>query len=253
MDRIGQFTGSNLIENFGELNSKKLGCFFSIKDEQSVGAYKMSELDEFLGGWPIEHRECQNHESERFLSYFRQRGSGCVRYLNGGFANGFHHHVDKQSTHQRVELRLYHIKGKRSPPRLIEIFPIDWSMLNRQETFMLDLHTVVYVWSGKNANKAERAEALSRARQFREERGGSCNIVCVDDGEEKEMGKEELKLFEVKFPLRDKVSKLKNEPSPTSSHDDFKQERDSGTYLKLYRFDTKFRTLKLFKLLSLMN
>lgn len=195
----------------------------------------MVELDEYLGGWPIEHRECQSHESERFLSYFRTRGSGCVRYLNGGFSNGFHHHVDKQSPHQRVEPRLYQVKGKRSAPRLVELFPIDWTALNRQETFLLDLNTVVYVWSGKNSSKAERAQAVGRARQFREERAGNCNIVCVDDGEEKEMGKEELKLFEVKFPLRDKVSKLKNEPSPTGSHDEFKPERESGAYIKLYR------------------
>lgn len=205
-----------------------------------MGAYKMVELDEYLGGWAIEHRECQNFESERFLSYFRLRGLGCVRYLNGSFANGFHHHVDKQSPHQRVDggggPRLYQVKGKRSPPRLIEIFPIDWSTLNRQETFLLDLNTVVYVWSGKNASKTERLQATSRARQIREERGGHCNIVCVDDGEEKEMGKEELKLFEVKFPLRDKVSKLKNEPCPANSYDEFKTvERESGAYIKLYR------------------
>lgn len=198
----------------------------------------MVELDECLGGWAIEHRECQNYESERFLNYFRSRGSGCVRYLNGGFSNGFHHHVDKQSAHQRAEPRLYHVKGKRSPVRLVELFPIDWSVLNRQETFLLDLITVVFVWSGKNANKMEKLQACARARQFREERAGLCNIVCVDDGEEKEMGKEELKLFEVKFPLRDKVSKLKNEPSPGNSYDDFKFERSDngiGAYIKLYR------------------
>jgi gelsolin len=215
----------NLFETFYKM--------ITLKDEQGVGAFKMAELDSHIGGWPIEHRECQNYESERFLSYFRARG-GSVRYLNGGFANGFHHHTEK-SPHYRFEPRLYQVKGKRSPARLNELSPIDWTSLNRSDVFLLDLLTVVFVWSGKNAIRAERWQALSRARQFREERSGQCNVVCVDDGEEKDMGKEELKLFEVKFPLKDKVSKLKNEPPLPSNTclEDFKYEMNS--YIKLYR------------------
>lgn len=205
----------------------------SSQDEQGVGAYKMVELDEYLGGWPIEHRECQSFESERFLSYFRTRGPGCVRYVNGGFANGFHH---QQQGDRQPQQRLYQVKGKRSPARLVETYPIDWTVMSRQETFLLDLYTTVYVWSGKNASRAERWQAIARAKQFRDERPNGCNIVVVDDGEEKEMGRDELKLFEVKLPLRDKVSKLKNEPSPVSFLDDLKLERESGPYIKLYRF-----------------
>lgn len=98
---------------------------------------------------------------------------------------------------------------------------------------------MVYAWCGKNASRGEKSQTLSKARQLRDERGGECNVVCVDDGEEKEMGKDELKLFEAKFPLKDKVSKLKNEPvvsafsPPPIGTDDL---RDSSAYLKLYRY-----------------
>lgn len=67
---------------------------------------------------------------------------------------------------------------------------------------------------------------------FRDERNGDCNIVIVEDGEEKDLPKDELKLFESKFPLKEKLSKLKND---LSCHDDLKFENDSFSYIKLYK------------------
>ncbi len=75
---------------------------------------------------------------------------------------------------------------------------------------------------------------MNKARQIREETNGNCNIVIVEDGEEKEMSKEEIKIFESKFPLKEKVTKLKNDPPP-NVNDDLKFEKDSVSYLKLYR------------------
>ena len=76
---------------------------------------------------------------------------------------------------------------------------------------------------------------MNKARLFRDERHGDCNIVIVEDGEEKDMSKDELKLFESKFPLRDKVTKLKND-SAACLQDDSKVERELASYLKLYKF-----------------
>lgn len=60
------------------------------------------------------------------------------------------------------------------------------------------------------------------------------NIVIIEDGEEKDMSKEELKLFEFYFPLKDKLKKLKNELA-SDIMDDFRIERDVTNCLKLYK------------------
>ncbi len=60
------------------------------------------------------------------------------------------------------------------------------------------------------------------------------NIMIVEDGEEKDLTKEELKLFETYFPLKDKIKKLKNE-SFNDYMDDYKLERDVPSNLKLYK------------------
>ncbi len=185
----------------------------------------MIELDDFLSSVAIQHRECQGFESERFLNYFKARNG--VRYQNGGVSTGFNHYEKKN------EARIFQLKGKRNV-RLNELKNIEWASLNRIDSFIIDLHTTIFVWNGKTANKFEKLQAIKKSCELRDERNGQCNIVVVEDGEEKDMGKDELSLFETRFPLKEKMSKLRNDAG-NFQMDDIKFEKEQVAYLKLYK------------------
>ena len=72
--------------------------------------------------------------------------------MNGGWSAGDHYYE------REFRNRLFRVRGKRLV-RLNELNrQFDWSSLNRNESFLLDLNTVVFIWNGRNTNKMDKLQ-----------------------------------------------------------------------------------------------
>ncbi|KAF3858783.1 hypothetical protein F7725_011984 [Dissostichus mawsoni] len=145
------------------------------QDESGAVAIFSTQLDDFLGGGPVQYRELQNCESNTFLGYFR---SG-IKYQKGGVASGFQHVVTNDSNVKR----LLHIKGRRAI-RATEV-DMSWNSFNKGDCFIVDLGKDVYQWCGSECNRFERLKAAEVSLGIRDnERNGRAKVHMVEEGEE---------------------------------------------------------------------
>ncbi|KAH8672590.1 hypothetical protein BGZ60DRAFT_469087 [Tricladium varicosporioides] len=126
------------------------------QDEAGTAAYKTVELDEFLKGVAIQHREVQQDLSEDFLSLFPR-----IKILSGGVRSGFRHvETDTEPTEVTTLLRVFkHPSTGRSQPVVVyEVEPI-WRSLDEDDVFILDKGNKIWVWQGKKCSPMEKAKA----------------------------------------------------------------------------------------------
>jgi len=136
-----------------------------------TAAIKTVELDDSLGGLPVQHREIQDHESALFLSYFKDG----IKYLEGGHSTGFSHVVDP---YEKFNARLFHCKGKRNV-RCTQVKAVKES-LNLGDVFILDKGLDLYVWMPPESGRLERIKGMSQAKGIRDlERAGRPKIHVV--------------------------------------------------------------------------
>ncbi|XP_075877089.1 scinderin like b [Nelusetta ayraudi] len=147
------------------------------QDESGAAAIFALQLDDFLGGGPVQFREVQDSESNAFLGYFK---SG-IKYKKGGVASGFQHVV----TNDMSVKRLLHVKGRRAI-RATEV-DLSWKSFNKGDCFIIDLGEKIYQWCGSECNRYERLKASEVAIDIRDnERNGRAKLCMVEEGDEPE-------------------------------------------------------------------
>lgn len=142
------------------------------QDEAGSAAILTVELDEALGGGPVQYREVQGNESEKFLSYFKP----CVIPQPGGAASGFKH---TEVNAQEHVTRLYQCEGSH-----VKEVPVDKSSLNHGDIFILDTQSKIYQFNGSGSSIMERGKAMEVVQHIKETyHEGSCDVATIADSE----------------------------------------------------------------------
>lgn len=178
---IGAFYNGDsylVLQNRGE-NGADLHMWIGQKssgDEQMACAMLAIQLDNYLGGDPVQHRQVQGYESVEFMALF-PRG---VSYKEGGVESGFRRSQGSKPVH-----RLYQIKGKRNI-RAKEV-ELSWGSFNKGDCFILDLGDTIVSWKGSQANIFEKQKVHEIASLIRDtDRHGKAKILDSCEGEEPE-------------------------------------------------------------------
>lgn len=171
------YTGDSYIVLNTNIEKNILNIHYWLGSESSIDEYgtcalKAIELDDYLGGRPVQYREVQFYESSLFLALFEQKG---LRYLSGGCPSGF---KDSKAESEKVA-KLYMVKGKKDI-RIVEVaFRID--SLNKSDVFILDDNKTIYQWNGPGANRMEQLKATIFAKRIRDDdHSGKCDLIVID-------------------------------------------------------------------------
>lgn len=154
----------------------------SSQDEYGVAAYKTVELDDLLGGEPMQHRETEGQESQQFLECFPKG----VTYLEGGVASGFRQVGDLEAENDTRHLYRVCKKPSEHATRCFQV-PLKCSSLNNGDAFLLDAGEKVYTWFGTSVSPFEKSKSATMAHNIRQSRlsFGSCEcILDVEDDNE---------------------------------------------------------------------
>ncbi|KAF9311011.1 hypothetical protein BG003_007893 [Podila horticola] len=146
------------------------------QDEAGTAAYKTVELDDYLDGRPIQHREVQGHESKQMLSYFRTFST-----LSGGVKTGFHHWTEPEYPARLLMVKSAPIAGGHKSSVVVREVSKDF--INTGDVFVLDTGKILYQWNGKKASGIEKVKAAEYAHGIEADRSGDVNVETFDEGD----------------------------------------------------------------------
>jgi gelsolin len=137
------------------------------QDEAGTAAYKTVELDDFLLGDPVQHREVQGHESKLFMSYFKYFVSP-----EGGVESGF-----KKVGPKEYVPRLFQVSGNMGATLVVRQVPRTCASLNEGDVFILDVGHTIYQWNGISASGKEKHKSMEFCSALASERKGAKVVV----------------------------------------------------------------------------
>jgi gelsolin len=180
-DQYGYFFDGDsyiVLNSYGHPQSLRYNVHFwlgqyTTQDEAGTAAYKTVELDDYLGGLPVQYREVQGFESESFLNLFDQ-----VIIQHGGIESGFRHVEPEKYRH-----RLLHVKGTMKNLVVREV-PLSSKSLNSGDVFILDEGTEIYQFIGKHASNAEKQKAVKIIQSLDHERKAQIKGVVLEEANE---------------------------------------------------------------------
>ncbi|RKO89939.1 hypothetical protein BDK51DRAFT_36402 [Blyttiomyces helicus] len=141
------------------------------QDEAGTAAYKTVELDDYLGTFPVQHREIQGAESSLFLSYFTH-----FHTQDGGVESGFNHVHPETYTPRLFRVR---VTGH---SLVITQVAISSQSINSGDVFILDTGRSILQLNGKTSTGMERARAAEFSRKLSDDREGQAQVsVFAED------------------------------------------------------------------------
>jgi hypothetical protein len=153
----------------------------SSKDEIGASALLATQMDDEMGGKPVQCRVTQGKEP----AHFRQIFKGKMVVHSGGKASGFKN-TDDSDSYDTDGVSLYHVKGSSSSNTYAVQVEEKCASLNSGDCFVLLTPSKMFSWMGMFANDKEKEVATNIAEMLKDVPPGSREVVVVEEQEEPE-------------------------------------------------------------------